>query len=313
MKAVSSITVAPQIRICLLAWLLIGLSTTTASAVVVLRKGGAPEVLGTLVSQDERRVIVREHLPDGKHRDTAIPRSEIDEILVTVSPERLSALRRDKPREYAAYAEELAEKRRDPEAREAALRLYHIAAWIDPPELGKSSLLGMIDLARNSSEETRFRALAYLLDPEHDRRLLKNPQAVKVDAGGTAASRDQLLSALRLLRQGKITAARNVLQVPAVRAQLDQYKEVLTYQDIVNLRAGDALSPTLLRKVLLLETALAYRWAEELGPQKEAGVSWQQSLARDGNAPLPVLSLETATEFNPRLCQFKDGKWVEPE
>lgn len=287
-------------------------SIDSAFAVVVLRKGGAPEVLGTLVSQDERRVVVRELLPDGKHRDTAIPRSEIEDVLITVSPERLAALRRDKPREYKLYAEELAEKRRDPEAREAALRLYLIAAWLDPPNLGKSSLLGMIDLARGAAEERKFRALAYLLDPEHDRRVLKDPQPVKVASGGTAASRDQLVAALRLLRQGKIAPARNALQVPAVRAQLEQYKDVLSYQELSGLRAGETLSPALLRKVLLLETALTYRSTEDLGPKKEAGASWQQSLVRDGDSPVPVLSLDTITEFNPRLCQFKDGKWVEP-
>src|SRR5206468_4152061 len=133
---------------------------------------------------------------------------------------------------------------------------------------------------------------AYLLDPEHDRRVLKDPQPVKVASGGTAASRDQLLAALRLLRQGKVTPARNLLQIPAVRAQLDQYKEVLAYQELAGLKAGEPLAPPLLRKVLLLETALAYRSTEDLGPKKEAGASWQQSLVRDGGAPLPVLSLE---------------------
>lgn len=298
---------------CLVSGVLVFLTVSPASAVVVLRKGGAAEVMGTLVNQDERRVVVRELLPDGKYRDTAIPRSEIEEVLITVSAERLSALRRDKPREYVLYAEELAEKRRDPEARETALRLYQIAAWLDSPGLGKSSLLGMIDLARSASEETKFRAVAYLLDPEHDRRVLKAPQPVKLASGGTAVSRDQLLGALRLLRQGKVTPARTIMQTPAVRAQLDQYKELLPYAEVTNLRAGEALPPTLLRKVLLLETALAYRSTEDLDPKKATGASWQQSLARDGIAPLPVLSLETLTEFNPRQSQFKEGKWVEPE
>jgi hypothetical protein len=286
---------------------------SSAHAVVVIRKGEKPEVLGILVSQDERRVIVRELLSDGKYRDQTIPRAEIEDVIITVSPERLAALARDKPREYASYAEELAEKRRDPEARETALRLYQIAAWLDPEGQGKGALLGMIDLSRSPAEEAKFRAMAYLLDPEHDRRVLKEPPSVKVEVGGSAALREQLLAALRLLRQGKISPARAALQTPAVRAQLDQYKEVLTYQEIVNLRAGDALSPALLRKVLLLETALAYRAFESGGVKKDPSVSWQQSLARDGAVPLPVLSLESLTEFNPRQSQFKSGKWVEPE
>ena len=305
--------VTRELILAAIACLTISTFASPVLAVVVIRKGEKPEVLGILVSQDERRVIVRELLPDGKYRDQTIPRAEIEDVIITVSPERLAALSRDKPREYAGYAEELAEKRKDPEARETALRLYQIAAWLDPEGLGKSSLLGMIDVARSPAEEAKFRAMAYLLDPEHDRRVLKDPQPVKVAAGGTATSRDQLLAALRLLRQGKISPARAALQVPEVRAQLDQYKDVLIYQEIVNLRAGEALSPMLLRKVLLLETALAYRASERAGPKKDPAASWQQSLARDGVAPLPVLSLENLTEFNPRQCQFKGGKWVEPE
>ena len=31
-----------------------------------------------------------------------------------------------------------------------------------------------------------------------------------------------------------------------------------------------------------------------------------------GLAPLPSLDLETLTEFDPRKCVFRDGKWTEP-
>jgi hypothetical protein len=283
-----------------------------AFAVVVIRKGNAPEVLGMLVSQNEQRIVVREVLPDGKSREHVIPRAEIEDLLITVSPERLAALRPAKPRAYVEYAEELAEKRRDPEARETALRLYQIAAWLDPKKLGKSSLLGMIDLSRSAAEESKFRAAAYLLDPEHDRRVLKEPEAVKVASGGSPAAREQLLAALRQLRQGKTVPAKTALQTPTVRAELERYKDVLAFVDVAGLRAGEAPPPAILRKVLLLEVALAYRPADE-PPKKELLLTWQQSLSRDGGAPVPVLSLETLTEFNPRLCQFKDGKWVEPE
>jgi len=46
--------------------------------------------------------------------------------------------------------------------------LYLIAAYRNPQELGRSSLLGMTALARTPAEERRFRAMTYLLGDDHD-------------------------------------------------------------------------------------------------------------------------------------------------
>ena len=40
--------------------------------------------------------------------------------------------------------------------------------------------------------------------------------------------------------------------------------------------------------------------------------SWSAILNRDQIRPVPVLSLDTLTDINPRLCLYRDGQWVEP-
>ena len=90
-----------------------------------------------------------------------------------MSEERLAELVRSNPDAYREYAEELAEKRKDPDAQQTSIRLFQMAAVLDPQRLGRSCLLGMVPLARDAAEQRRFRAMAYLLDPDHDPALLQ--------------------------------------------------------------------------------------------------------------------------------------------
>ena len=101
------------------------------------------------------------------------------ELMITVLPERLAELDPARPQSYLEYAEELAEKRRDPEARDAAMRLFAIAAARGESKVRHSALLGLIELARSPQEERRFRAAAYLHDPAHDLSLLETSLAPK--------------------------------------------------------------------------------------------------------------------------------------
>src|SRR4051794_9454767 len=105
-------------------WLLPGF----AGGAVVVLKGSNQPVVGYLVRQDDRSVTLREILPSGKSRESSFPRSNLDELIITVLPDRLTALNPARLTDYLEYAEELAEKKRDPEARETAIRLYAIAA-----------------------------------------------------------------------------------------------------------------------------------------------------------------------------------------
>src|SRR5690349_18452025 len=126
-----------------------------ASAVVVYKKGTSKPVAGHLVRQNGNEVVVRDESSSGL-KEIVIPRSEIDDFIETVSAERLAALTPSRPQEYREYAEELAEKKLDPEARQTAVRLFQIAAWLDPAKTGRGALLGLVSVARPGEEEARF-------------------------------------------------------------------------------------------------------------------------------------------------------------
>ena len=289
-----------------------------ARAVVVLPKGSSKPVMGYLIREDERTIVVREVLPDGKPREQMFQRDQIDELLVTVAPVRLAELDPARPQLYREYAEELAEKHRDPEARDMALRLYHMAAVLGNGPLRRGSILGMAALARSPQEERRFRAAAYLHDPEHDAALLAEGAEVKLAAAPTAATPlAELLSALRLVRQGKGSQARPLVEHPANREALAALAKIITADELLAACMAKNLSEEQLYKLVKAELAIERSLAG--GPAGSAAdesslqpASWTAAVKSHGLSALPPLALETLTEFDPRACLFRDGKWVRP-
>jgi hypothetical protein len=290
----------------------------TARAIVVLPKGSTKPVLGYLVREDDRTVVVREELPDGKTREQSFPKADIDELIVTVSPERLAELDPAQPQLYREYAEELAEKHRDPEARDMALRLYHIAAVLGDGQLRRGSLLGLAALARSPAEERRFRAAAYLYDPEHNASLMIGEGDAKL--GGSPAIAEplkELLTAVRMARQDRGSQARAIIERPPNRAALAGLAKIITYDELLAACTARLQSDEQLYKLLQAEAALEQSLGErgssatgsELVPQP---TSWTAAVKSNGLAPLLSLELDTLTEFDPRACLYRDGKWTRP-
>jgi hypothetical protein len=297
----------------LISLLLMG-NVSAASAAVVLLKERAEPVIGALIRDDKDRVVLRTIDAEGKPREETFRRSEVEEVISAYSSERLAALDPAKPAMYRDYAEELRARRRDPEARDMALRLYLIAAWLDRPNLGRSALLGVISLARSPQEERKFRAALYLIDP---RTTLETLQAPTATASASTSDEDsaavrELLRAVRLLRTGKGATARSVIEKPAVEKLLSNYSRILSKAEF-NAAAGQAtLERRELRQVLLLELELdALLNPTAATSEQAASLAWSRELQGAGGKAVPSLSLETLTEFDPRQCIWRDGKWVE--
>jgi hypothetical protein len=292
------------------------LFSVPAHAIVILKKGASEPLMGYLVRQDENTIVVREMLEGGASREHAIRRADIDELLVTVAPERLAALDPGQPQHYREYAEELAEKSRDPEARDAALRLFHIAAFHGGERLRTSSLLGLAALAASPAEERRLRAAAYLHHPEHPRSLVSPPAAAP--APRTPQDRqalEKLLQAVRAIRQGRPSESRRILNEPAMAEHVAILAGTITREQLLALATTRPLSDASLRQLLAaeiaLEEALSDRPAAE-APADERATTWSAAAKPGGLDPLPSLDLLHLTPFDPRASVYRDGKWVAP-
>lgn len=278
-----------------------------SAAVVVFEQGKPQPTVGYLVREEPDRIVLREVLPDGNQVTRSILRGDISELLIAVSAQRLERLHPADPNAYRDYAEELAAKHKDPDARQTGLRLYLIAAYLEPQRLGRSCLLGMLPLARNRQEERRFRAMAYLLDPQHDRSLLK---PVPQPAGGGSPGEDSgMLKAVRAMRRGQRRMALAIADREPVRAEFQHFSDVMSWEQFHSI--GDEIGPEMLRKLLVLEWMLT-RSPDEVAAA-ERGTVWSQLADRQQLAPVLPLTLETLTEFDPRECLYRHGRWVRPE
>ncbi|MBC7852233.1 MAG: hypothetical protein IAF94_02260 [Pirellulaceae bacterium] len=291
---------------CLVAILLIA---QPVFAVVVYKKGSNKPVAGHLVRQNGNEVVIRDERTPGVS-EVVIPRSEIEDLIETVSLERLEALDPGRPQEYREYAEELAEKRLDPEARLMAVRLFQIAAWLDPAKTGRGALLGLVSVARPGEEEARFRAAAYLFDPRHDKALLGQTPP----PGGREKMADDpvqgLLEALRLLRRGHGQLARAALAPPAVHDELTAHQGILSHEDFLAASSTKELWEEQLRKVVELELALDSK-LHGGGEQRAQTTlaSWNDDVRAGNLAAIRSLQFDKLTPFDPRECVFRQGKW----
>jgi hypothetical protein len=278
-------------------------------------------VVGYLVREDDREVVLRQSGADGRTEDVAISKSEIEDLLRTVNPARLAALDPARPQDYREYADELAEKKLDPEARDAAMRLYVIAAHVGQAsrlpgaDSAHAPLLGLIALARSPEEEARFRAAAYLSDPRHDSALLKVPTAIASSAApSNPAARRKLLDAVQQIRRGKGDVAARMIVQPDLAAELAAARAIVTREEFVRIcktrELDDGELKTLLRLELALETALSPP-PTTASSAKDAARSWSQLVAQPQPALRPM-SLAHLTEFDPQRSVYREGKWVEP-
>jgi hypothetical protein len=298
----------------LLLFFLLHLWAAPCLGVIILRKDNPDSIKGFLISQNEQRVVVNEVLADGKTRQRVVQRSDIDLMIISVGEDRLMALRPDQPRAYRDYADELSEKREDPEARNAAIRLYLLAAHLDTKGQGRGALLSMAGLARSPGEELKFRAIVYLLDPAHDRGVLKPPSLAKApQADLTPSERKMLLSAIRALRVGNRREALNFSRRPLFQDVFKRYASVLSLEAFgAAATKREALLPdALVKKLITLEMMVLNLPLKE--KPSSGDVPWSMLVTTKKDSPVESLSLETITEFNPNETVYKNKHWSVPK
>jgi len=300
--------------------LLIGLASN-AHGVLIFEKGKDVETRGYLIEKSEILVKIREVLPDGRLAIRSIPQNEIDLMIQAVDQKRLAELDPEKPQTYRDYAEELAEKKKDPDAHVTAIRLYLIAAYLAPDTLGRSSCLGLVALARSPREARLFRGLAYLLDPNHDRGLLRKtgtpPAAEKVDDAPPGF--DSLLLGLRRLQAEDRRLALKEIEKPGVKKAMLPYRHIMLYEELFLIcqQRTRAVSNDDVRKILALEVSLLkdrQNGVNLAAASQLAGrdPDWSTIVYTNTAKPVFSASLTHATEFDPRLSQYVDGSWVKP-
>lgn len=294
-------------------FLLSTVAQTPTWAIVLLDAATNRQIAGHVVSEDADRITVK---VAASGKDETFDRAKI-KIVHQVDRKLLESLTKDNPKGYRDYAEKLAEQKADPEARDTALRLFLIAAYLDP-SLGRNSLLSMSRIAASPDDGRKYRALAFLLDPKGDITLLKE-DAVKpvVPTGGSKPSDNDLkffLLALQKFRQGDFKNALTYAEVKGVDAYFKAAPGKLDYKSFVRAIRDNSKDESLLEKVLAAEI-----WGLEQTPgappqppTKNASASWSSAVNDSGSRGAPILRLEVISEFDPRKCVYRNGTWELP-
>lgn len=307
-----------------LALVLLCMTVSPLHAVVVLIKGQDEPKVGYLIERTDALLVMQVQQPDGTFQRETFPADQVDAVVQSVSTERLEALSPDQPSAYREYAEELADKRRDPEAADAALRLYAIAAHLDPQGQGRGSLLGMTRLVDDPEKIRRLRAMAYLADPRHDPALLQKTAtsaAAPEEDPEQDTLRDDLLLTLRNLRRGNKKEAKQTLDRPEIRAAWPARVPQISLADSLDLAEGTCpgcqtgpAPPYLKPKLIAAELSLL---PPVNRPKPKAAASpqsrpWSELADSQHHKPLATLSLKHLTGHDPAKSIYRNGKWQAP-
>lgn len=286
-----------------------------AWAVTVVLRGASEPLYGYLVEEDSTRIVVRVAVAADRFEERVLRREDIELLYRPVDAERLEALDPANPDAYYEYAEMLADKKRDPEARELSLRLYLLAARLDPARLGRSALLAMTALATSDAERRRYRAMAYLIDQGKDKSLLEmRSEEVPASVGQWDRPRKAAYLALDAWRSGDAATALSYLRSPEVVQAIDQLGGPLRAEDVVaecrKLRAGgppprqmQVYTIVIMQRKLLAASGSAQL---RVGSTQAWSVLSKETISQR----VQPLTWETLTDFDPAAVLYRRGRWV---
>lgn len=298
---------------------------------VIVELSDGKRAAGRMVKDEPGQIVIAARAADGGTENRTIERKSIQRIIVTVEPKRLEELKPSEPESYRELAEEIAAKKEDPEARETALRLYLIAAYRDPTNLGRGCLKAMAELAETPEESRRYQAMAYVLDPKRqgtEPKIDFGPALTASPGASGSMTSNDFLKCLRAYREGKYKDAANLVKKPAAQRGFQRCKDVLRLEDFLEACAsgmtpqGTTIDQARKTEAVRLGSlrAEAREIARSIPPGKlqigapAAGAkeSWSITAHTRGLAPVRPLDLEAITDFDPRESVFRGDRWIKP-
>ena len=127
---------------------------------IIIETKSGETIKGTVVREDDTRMRIR--LAKSK-QEVVVGKNEIAKMQRSVDPKDLAKLHPKEVNGYMTLANKLALNIEDPEAREVALRLYVIAAYLEPKKLGYECLERMSLFAETPEQVRKYKAMAFLL------------------------------------------------------------------------------------------------------------------------------------------------------
>ena len=283
-----------------------------AWADVLVVRGQAKPMVGTVVAEQEDRVTIAIKDAEGITREQIVPRDQILLIARAEDPARLDALQAGQWEGYRELAEELASQRVDPQAVQLAIRLFLIVAYHERGSAREGSLASLVSLARSPDEERRFRTLAYRYG-ENDRVQWLKPPATAIRAPLSALDREMLLRTVRLVRQDEGEQALLLMRQEGFTTMYLTVEHLLPFQDLKRYAYDHSLSPRRTADLVRFELALlAPDFAPGDSTEVVRGTTGWSSIGLETLPPLHDVDWLNASEFDPRDHVYENGSWRRP-
>lgn len=295
-----------------LSLLIVGLFgfTVSTNADVLWLKGKDQPLVGALIGTDTAGTV--EFGVAGEDSISTFPAEVVDVAIKTFDTKRLSSLSPERISEYRDHAEELAAQKIDPEARELAIRLLLIAAYLgdkqDEIAIVDSALASLIPLARSPDESSKLMTLQTL----YSKNSIHIDRNADLDATSselkTTVAAKKLLECVRHARREQFEAARSVLQSAEVMRELKNWSKLVSMAEMDNVLNSDRLTTQQLKKLLTLESALLDP-DDSIADQTHG---WYEQSRERTDAWTSIPTFGNVTEFDPSLSVYRDGQWQHP-
>ncbi len=286
-------------------------ATPDALADVVWIKGEAAPGYGTVVEQSDQEIVFQ---PFGQTvtGNVEIPKASIELLVINIDRPRLERLDPRNPEAYRDYAEELATQKVDPAARELAVRLYLIAAYLTQGEPGQlelqqSCLTGLLALAENDRQAEKWKMLRLLNDPAAS----WEPEETQNFLPVTETERKLALQVVRMIRQGNGIEAAGLIEQPATASALSRWSSICSLDELKRIGMLNRLTTSQLHLLLKIELSILQN-SEPGRVESDRQRRWSEYAMSRSTIAGAITGYKTATRFNPEESTYRNGVWVKP-
>ena len=279
---------------------------SVAQADVVWIVGQDDPIYGIVESSDEQQIVFRETVDGQKFSARTIQRSSIETLVINHDPQQLAKLPSGQWETWLSLAETLHAQKKDPVARNLAIRvLVIVVANSERENQRQTAIEELVSLARSESERQKFNQLRYLETghgsvPKKIAGEFENFESSEKKAVADLVRRVRLqeTSTEELSRNGK---AKEIV------LSLD---EVCSWEDLLQMSRTNRIDEPSLRRLVELELKL--RQNSDGGSENATRSDWHVLAQQVGHHELTLPRIENVTEFDPRATRFADGKWMKP-
>ena len=300
-----------KLPIIILSFIVLSGVAPSISADMIWQKNADQPRYGWVIDQNDETIVFRE-FGSNESAPIELKRIEFLTIVVNIDHGRLESLH---PRDWSAYrnyAEELAAQKRDPTARQLAVRLYLIAANGSSGAMQQSCLSGLVALAENESQRTKWRTLQRLIHPASSFNT-DSPHNLpnSVSPSEIAAA----LEMVRMVRRGLREEALKRLTADSTVSSSTPWSDLVSIDQLTQMATQERLTQEQLHRLLQMELALldsTFASASDSHRESTTPEDWTE-MAQSGAATITEIpSFKNITPFDPEACVYRGNRWVRP-